>query len=36
MGEVNSDSEFVVTTTEIELTLLIISSTHAGEKQKKM
>ena len=36
MGEANSDSESVVTFTENELTLLIISSIHTLKRNKKM
>ena len=35
MGEANSDSEFIVTITEDELTLLIISSIHTLKRSKK-
>ena len=35
MGEANSDSEFIVTIIEDELTLLIISSIHTLKRSKK-
>ena len=35
MGEVNSDPEYIVTITEEELTLLIISSIHKLKRNKK-
>ena len=35
MGEANSDSEFIVTITEGELTILIISSIHTLKRNKK-
>ena len=36
MGEANSDSESVVTITENEMTLLVISSIHTLNRNKKM
>ena len=36
MGEANSDSEFIVTITENELALLIISSIHTLNRNKKI